>query len=175
MAPPQRADHFETAHVRTHQEYTLAFDDRVQHLLLAMHVDLEQVEALVEQIDPIVNGRGKREEVPVDVGPAQRTVQHAGQIVARRGPAGRREQQEVGSDTVQYHAPRAPAEAQRDPGHGAQHQHVAAFRLVRPVRGGPVRRIHCPIPPRACESSRWRLSVRRSRCRSGSHYLTLHS
>ena len=79
------AQHLEAAHVRAHQHGPPPGGQRVLDDLLAMHLDLKQVEAPVEQIDPVVDGGGKAEEVPIQVGQRGLPTQRPAQIVTRGG------------------------------------------------------------------------------------------
>jgi hypothetical protein len=106
------------------------------HRFGADHLDVEQVETVVEQVDAVVDGAREAEHMAVAVRPFRPAVQRPLQVGAAEAAGFRREEHEIGGDADQHEAPDGAAEGQRNPHHQFQDGQIAAFLLAQPVGFG---------------------------------------
>ena len=96
--------------------------------------DIEEVKAVVEQVNPVMNGAGKGQDMAETVTPAGRSRECTVQVglagVARLGGKKR----EIEGDAIEHQTPDAAAKSERNPHHQAQDGAVAALLLLPPVR-----------------------------------------
>ena len=64
LAPPDTAHHFETAHVRAHQERSMTRIQLRAHERFALDRDVEVLVLCVDEVDAIVDARGEIQQVP---------------------------------------------------------------------------------------------------------------
>ena len=124
----------EAAQMAAHQQDAVLGRHVAAHDVLADDVDIEQVEAIVEQIDAVMHGSRRRQ----GSGGKSRRCGQAGpstppQVGGRGAPCTRREQQEVGGDEVEHDAAQTSAKAQRNPCHQPHGGGAAALSTLPPV------------------------------------------
>ena len=146
LAATERVDQLETAHVRAHQECAALLVACADHPLLAFDRDVEEVEALVEQVQPVVDRSGERDDVLVDVERRHRSRQRAAQVRSRRATRSRREREKVERDDVDDRSRQSPAEIERQPRHQLQHRHRAALGAAGPRGAAHRRRVRAHRP-----------------------------
>ncbi len=126
--------------MRTHQQCPFLLEQGLLQVVGAGHLDVERVEAVVEQVHPVVDGAGEAEDMPVAVAPARGPPERARQIdlagPARLGG----EEGEIERDAMQHQTAQAAAEGQRNPDHQLEDGGVAALLLTHPP--GPDAGVH---------------------------------
>ena len=80
--------------------------------LFAADLDVEEIEAVVEQIDAVMDGAGEAEDVTVAVRPFGPAVERPVQVIAAGPARPRGENDVVGGDAVQHEAADGAAEGQ---------------------------------------------------------------
>ena len=80
--PAQRADRFKTTQVRTHQNQSVAVGNQLAQCVLAMNLEIKQIESAIEKIDAVVNGGSKSKNMDVPVPPAGAATQSTSKILA---------------------------------------------------------------------------------------------
>jgi hypothetical protein len=96
------AENLEAAQVSAKQEDAAALGHMRFHMFKAVNLNVEEVEAAVQEVDAVVDGCGEGEDVAVTIGQTGRVSENALEI----GPGGSSglwgEEQEIDGDAVQY-------------------------------------------------------------------------
>ena len=66
----QRPEYLKTSHVCAHQKNALAIGHHLVNQRLVVNPDIKQVEAVIEQVNPVMNRRGKTQKMTEQLAPA---------------------------------------------------------------------------------------------------------
>ena len=106
---------------------------RGAHVLRPVDVDVDGLMRLRQQEDSIERAAREREEVPPQIAPARRPIEHAPQIVARRGACGRTREHEVRDDGIQQRPHDGAAQPRGQPDDQPDHRRRGSFLVTAPV------------------------------------------
>ena len=130
------AQYFKAANMRAHQKNAVVRGVQFCHEVMLMNMDIEQVEMVIDQVNPVVNRGGEAQKMPEYKPPADARlagqVQCPVQVVCRGPPCRCVGNTKIGGDTIEHTTARAAAKAQGNPRHDTQHQHIAALGVLRP-------------------------------------------
>ncbi len=129
----QRAQHLETAEMRTQKDATLTGLNLTVQDFAVMNCHVKARELAFQQIQPIQYCGGETVEMPEHIPPASWSTAYAHQVIAGYPPGQLCADQKVKCDRVEQQPGCRAPDAQRDPTDQPQHGGCAALRQRRPI------------------------------------------